>query len=65
MSCGTKHRQAACPKCGSKMKRVGSWWNEIKIVLYLHIINALHFNIISNLLMSKLIILMPQEDKLA
>ena len=24
MSCGTKHRQAACPKCGSKMKRVGS-----------------------------------------
>jgi len=25
MSCGTKHNQAACPKCGSKMKRVGSW----------------------------------------
>ncbi|HEY6164643.1 MAG TPA: hypothetical protein VIW25_07010 [Nitrososphaeraceae archaeon] len=24
MSCGTKHNQAACPKCGSKMKRVGS-----------------------------------------
>jgi hypothetical protein len=24
MSCGTKHREAACPKCGSKMKRVGS-----------------------------------------
>ena len=24
MSCGTKHSQAACPKCGSKMKRVGS-----------------------------------------
>jgi hypothetical protein len=23
MSCGTKHKQAACPKCGSKMKRVG------------------------------------------
>jgi hypothetical protein len=25
MSCGTQHKQAACPKCGSKMKRVGSW----------------------------------------
>ena|ERR687887_861573 len=24
MSCGTKHREVACPKCGSKMKRVGS-----------------------------------------
>lgn len=24
MTCGTKHREAACPKCGSKMKRVGS-----------------------------------------
>ncbi|MFL6359237.1 MAG: hypothetical protein ACJ71M_05980 [Nitrososphaeraceae archaeon] len=24
MSCGTKHKKAACPKCGSKMKRVGS-----------------------------------------
>ncbi|HEY9490945.1 MAG TPA: hypothetical protein VIP56_03090 [Nitrososphaeraceae archaeon] len=24
MGCGTKHNQAACPKCGSKMKRVGS-----------------------------------------
>jgi hypothetical protein len=24
MSCGTKHNQASCPKCGSKMKRVGS-----------------------------------------
>jgi hypothetical protein len=24
MTCGTKHNQAACPKCGSKMKRVGS-----------------------------------------
>ena len=24
MSCGRKHREAACPKCGSKMKRVGS-----------------------------------------
>ena len=24
MSCGTKHNQAACPKCGSKIKRVGS-----------------------------------------
>lgn len=23
MSCGTKHNQAACPKCGSKMKTVG------------------------------------------
>jgi hypothetical protein len=23
MSCGTKHRKNACPKCGSKMKRVG------------------------------------------
>ena len=65
MSCGTKHRQAACPKCGSKMKRVGSWWYEIKIGLYSHIINALHFNIISNLLMSELPILMQQEHKLA
>ncbi|MGB8935411.1 MAG: hypothetical protein WCC17_09945 [Candidatus Nitrosopolaris sp.] len=24
MSCGTEHRQIGCPKCGSKMKRVGS-----------------------------------------
>jgi hypothetical protein len=24
MSRGTEHRQIACPKCGSKMKRVGS-----------------------------------------
>jgi hypothetical protein len=24
MRCGTKHREAACPKCGSKMKRLGS-----------------------------------------
>jgi hypothetical protein len=24
MNCGTQHRQIACPKCGSKMKRVGS-----------------------------------------
>jgi hypothetical protein len=24
MSCGTQHKQAACPRCGSKMKRVGS-----------------------------------------
>jgi hypothetical protein len=24
MSCGAKHKEAACPKCGSKMKRVGS-----------------------------------------
>jgi rubrerythrin len=23
MSCGMQHKQAACPKCGSKMKRVG------------------------------------------
>ena len=23
MSCGMKHKEAACPKCGSKMKRVG------------------------------------------
>ena len=26
MSCGTQHKQATCPKCGSKMKRVGFWW---------------------------------------
>ena len=24
MNCGTRHIQSACPKCGSKMKRVGS-----------------------------------------
>jgi hypothetical protein len=24
MSCGTKHKEAASPRCGSKMKRVGS-----------------------------------------
>jgi hypothetical protein len=24
MSCETQHKQASCPKCGSKMKRVGS-----------------------------------------
>jgi hypothetical protein len=24
MSCGTQHKQATCPKCGSKMKRIGS-----------------------------------------
>ena len=64
MSCGTKHRQAACPKCGSKMKRVGSWWYEIKIALYSHIY-TLHFNIISIRLMSKLTILIQQQDKLA
>jgi hypothetical protein len=23
MGCGTKHNDAACPRCGSKMKRVG------------------------------------------
>ena len=23
MSCGTEHRETSCPKCGSKMKRVG------------------------------------------
>lgn len=23
MGCGTKHNEAACPKCGSKMKKVG------------------------------------------
>lgn len=23
MSCGMQHKQAACPKCGSKMKRAG------------------------------------------
>ena len=28
MSCGTKHNQASCPKCGSKMKRVGTWYCE-------------------------------------
>jgi cobalamin synthase len=24
MNCGTQHSKSACPKCGSKMKRVGS-----------------------------------------
>ena len=24
MRCGTQHKQVSCPKCGSKMKRVGS-----------------------------------------
>ncbi|MGH9984107.1 MAG: hypothetical protein ACRD8W_09135 [Nitrososphaeraceae archaeon] len=24
MNCGTKHNEIACPKCGSKMKRIGS-----------------------------------------
>jgi hypothetical protein len=24
MNCGRRHNQAACPKCGSKMKRVGT-----------------------------------------
>jgi hypothetical protein len=24
MNCGREHNRAACPKCGSKMKRVGS-----------------------------------------
>ena len=24
MSCGTNHKEASCPKCGSKMKRVGA-----------------------------------------
>lgn len=27
MACGTKHNDAACPRCGSKMKRVGSWYD--------------------------------------
>ena len=25
MICGTEHKQIECPKCGSKLKRVGSW----------------------------------------
>lgn len=25
ISCGTQHKQTECPKCGSKLKRVGSW----------------------------------------
>ena len=25
MNCGRRHNQFACPKCGSKMKRVGYW----------------------------------------
>lgn len=25
LSCGTQHNQVECPKCGSKMKRVGAW----------------------------------------
>ena len=33
MACGTKHNDAACPRCGSKMKRVGSWYD----LLYLWI----------------------------
>ena len=24
MSCGNKHNEIACPKCGSKMKRIGT-----------------------------------------
>jgi hypothetical protein len=24
MNCGIKHNEIACPKCGSKMKRIGS-----------------------------------------
>lgn len=24
MACGTQHKETTCPKCGSKMKRVGS-----------------------------------------
>jgi len=24
INCGTRHNQSACPKCGSKMKRIGS-----------------------------------------
>jgi hypothetical protein len=23
MSCGTQHKQTSCPKCGSKMKKIG------------------------------------------
>jgi rRNA maturation endonuclease Nob1 len=23
MGCGTQHKQVACPKCGSKMRRIG------------------------------------------
>jgi uncharacterized paraquat-inducible protein A len=39
MACGTKHNDAACPRCGSKMKRVGwstnaSTWFVIMILLY-------------------------------
>ncbi len=24
MNCGAKHNQVSCPRCGSKMKRVGA-----------------------------------------
>ena len=25
MSCGAKHNDAACPKCGSKIKKIDKW----------------------------------------
>ena len=29
MGCGTEHKQIECPKCGSKLKRVGSWLKSL------------------------------------
>ena len=34
MSCGTKHNQSACPKCGSKMRRVAEVTDNISISCY-------------------------------
>ena len=34
MSCGTKHNDAACPRCGSKMKRVG--WLKLPSKFFLN-----------------------------
>jgi len=31
MSCGTQHKQIACPKCGSKMKRVQLCENYLNV----------------------------------
>ena len=31
MICGTEHKQIECPKCGSKLKRVGSWSKSLDL----------------------------------
>jgi hypothetical protein len=49
MKCGNEHREIACPKYGSKMKRVGLWF--VLFVKFLY----------NNLCSGPFTILIPQE----